>query len=466
MAQTDSGTRAATTYVAAGSRVIAVVSRGPAPHAASSYVTVPDVHGAEQGSALSRLQESGLETRVFSDYSSRHKRGRVTGHVPAAGTTVPAGTTAVLLVSSGPPEGDVAEVPLPDIVGLSEAEAAERLSSSGLAPHTVHDYSPNVPEGTVIAQLPDPAAATVVRRRPIWPWILGALAVLTVLALLLFWFLGRQADVPDVIGQTQTTAEQAIRDSGLSVGSVTTVVDEDAQAGTVIEQDPDAGQRVRRGTAVNLVVSGESPDVSVPNVVRTSEEEAVAALQAAGLEVEVTRAPSGMVPRGQVISQTPSAGQTVPAGTTVGIVVSEGERVENVQVPEVTGLTRQDAERALRDAGLQIAVAESPSEQVAADVVISQLPAAGESVAPGTTVGIVVSTGPPATGADAVEVPNLVGDQLQQAQAELQQLELQATPVGVAGTGRPRNEVVAQTPGGGESVPEGSTVVLFYSAGQ
>lgn len=451
--------------IATGSRVIIVVSRGPAPHAARSYVTVPDVIGAEQGSALTKLQEAGFEARVFSDYSSTVKRGRVMGQLPATGLTVPAGATGVVLSSSGPAAGDAPLVPLPDVVGLTEAEAVDTLANAQLSPQVVHDHSPSVAEGIVMAQLPDPSLQQAPPRRPIWPWVLAAAVAVILLALLAYLFLG-QAEVPDVLGQTQTTAEQNIEQAGLEVGEITTTTEiEDAEPGTVVEQSPEGGQQVRRGSTVNLVIAAEDEDVAVPNVIRMTEAEAVAALRDVDLLVEVTNAPSQMVDAGLVISQTPGAGQTVPRGTTVGIVVSEGERVENVQVPNVTGLTRQDAEQALTEAGLRVAVAESPSAEFPSGVVISQLPASGESVAPGTTIGIQVSTGPPESD-EQVGVPDVVGDSLAAGQNALSDAGLQSTTVAVAGTGRPANEIVAQTPSGGQQVAPDTTVVLFYSAGE
>lgn len=453
--------------VAAGSRVVIVVSRGHAPAAPTGYATVPDLIGVSQGDALGKLQDAGLEARVFNDYSDRVARGRVIGQLPVGGASLPEGSTEVLLVSSGAAE-PTSMVALPDVVGRTEAEALEALTRAQLSPQVVQEYSPTVPAGIVLGQLPDPAqvvAEPVRSGPPPWVWIAAGLALLG-LALLAFLLFGRgQVRVPDVTGVTIEEAEQRIEDAGLAVGSMEATESADAEQGTVLSQTPEAGMSVRRGTAVDLVVAGGIPDVRVPDVVGLEQEEAVAALEDAGFDVRTTEAPSNAVASGQVIQQTPAAGQTVPRGTTVGIVISTGPQVENVRIPNVVGLTRADAEAALEDAGLRIAAVENPSADVAEGVVMSQLPAAGDSVAVGTTVGIVVSSGEPADGS-RVEVPDVVGRPIAEAQPAIAGAGFNSEPVAVNGSGRPQNEIVAQSPRAGERVSPGSTIFIFYSSGQ
>ncbi len=117
--------------------------------------------------------------------------------------------------------------------------------------------------------------------------------------------------------------------------------------------------------------------VQVPDVRKQNQADATKALQDAGLVVSVTREFSNTVDKGLVISQSPTAGQKVPPGTTVGIAISEGPQVKNVDVPDVVGLKKADAENALKDAGLKVVVAESPSDDVAKGLVSAQLPASG-----------------------------------------------------------------------------------------
>jgi hypothetical protein len=139
------------------------------------------------------------------------------------------------------------------------------------------------------------------------------------------------------------------------------------------------------------------PPVSVPNVVGLSHAAAVTALNGAGLTLgTVTLASSATVPAGSEISQTPAAGATAAPGTRVNLTESTGPAT--VIVPNVVGLTQAAAVTALTGAGLTfgtVTLASSPTVQAGNE--ISQNPAAGTSVAPGTAVNVTESTGPAAT---------------------------------------------------------------------
>jgi RHS repeat-associated protein len=131
--------------------------------------------------------------------------------------------------------------------------------------------------------------------------------------------------VPDVVGQTQASAESAITGAGLAVGTVTTQSSGTVPAGSVISQDPAAGAQVAPGSAVNLVVSTGPALVAVPNVVGQTQASAESAVTGAGLAVgTVTTQSSGTVPAGSVISQDPAAGAQVAPGSAVNLVVSTG----------------------------------------------------------------------------------------------------------------------------------------------
>jgi hypothetical protein len=107
----------------------------------------------------------------------------------------------------------------------------------------------------------------------------------------------------------------------------------------------------------------------------------------------VTTASSPTVAAGSIISQAPAAGASVAPGSAVNLVVSTGPA--NVSVPNVVGLTQAAATTAITGAGLVVGtVTTASSPTVAAGSVISQNPVGGSSVAPGSAVNLVVSTGP------------------------------------------------------------------------
>lgn len=457
-----------TPYLASGSRVVLVVSKGEPERPPGGYVTMPDVTGRDQGDALSSLQAQGIEAHVFNDYSTEQPRGRVMGQLPAAGAGAAAGSEVTLMVSSGPfPNKSVATVPLPDVVGRPEAEAVATLEQAGFSPHIVRESSPSVPAGKVIAQLPNrDSLATTPKKSSAWIWVVIALLALALGVIAYFLFAGgKQVPVPDLTGKAQADAVKTLQDAGLKLGSVEPTESSDYDEGAVASQTPAPGTEVREGSAVDLIVVGGPELIEVPDVMKKSEAEATSQLEEAGFVVSKTEAPSSDVDKGFVVSQTPGAGQKVPKGTTIGIVVSQGKPVENVKIPDVVGLTREDAETTIKDAGLKAAIVENPSETVAQGVVISQVPGADEEVAKGTTMGVVVSSGPPASD-QTEQVPDLTGKTLAEAQAALNAASLGALPVPIDGTGKPANQIVAQSPEAGVEVAPGSTVVVFYASGK
>ena len=150
--------------------------------------------------------------------------------------------------------------------------------------------------------------------------------------------------------------------------------------------------------------------VVVPNVVGQSQAAASAAITAAGLTVgTVTMQSSSTVAAGDVISQSPATGASVTSGSAVNLVVSSGPA--QISVPNVVGLTQAAATTAITAAGLTVGtVTMQSSSSVAAGDVISQSPAAGASVASGSAVNLVVSSGP-ATYAVSVTVSGLASGQ-------------------------------------------------------
>ena len=206
-----------------------------------------------------------------------------------------------------------------------------------------------------------------------------------------------QVEVPDVTGQTRESAEQTLDEAGLGV-EVVTRNSSDVPSDSVIETDPPAGESVRRGSQVTLVVSSGPGRVSVPPVVGETKNAAEQQLSAVGLESSSSEEASDR-PAGEVISQSPDAGTRVEAGSTVDLVVSSGpEPVTEVDVPNVVGLTRADAVSNLRSLGLSPSVQEQPTDIEPQDGrVIDQNPGGGTTVKEGTrvvvTVGVFQSSG-------------------------------------------------------------------------
>lgn len=219
--------------------------------------------------------------------------------------------------------------------------------------------------------------------------ILLALLALAAAAGLGAWWYFTQEDttqVPSVEGLPLDSAVDRLQEEGLKADIVTQA--NDAPEGTVYRQDPGAGTEAEEGSTVQVLVSGGPTTKAVPNAVGVGEAEARDRLVAAGFEVE-TREVFAEEEPGQVTSQQPAAGADAEAGSTVTITVSKGTGL--VEVPNVVGLSRAEAEAELSSAKLQANVVEVPSAEPAGTVV-AQNPVGGQA-REGSAVRINVAQG-------------------------------------------------------------------------
>lgn len=168
------------------------------------------------------------------------------------------------------------------------------------------------------------------------------------------------------------------------------------EEGNVVYSEPRQGEAATHGQNVTIFVSAGPKLVRVPVLVSRQRQLAVQEIRARGLDPEVGEEESGL-PVGQVLRQTPSAGQELEPGATVGIVVSAGR--EEVKMPGVVGLERKAAVEEVRGAGLTPVVEEEETRNEAKiGLVTHQSPNGGSSLLPGEEVTLVV-------GRRAAEVP-------------------------------------------------------------
>ncbi len=196
--------------------------------------------------------------------------------------------------------------------------------------------------------------------------------------------------------------------------------------------------------------------IMVPDVVGKPRAEVLGQLEALGLRTVTSEEPNPDIARGDVIGTSPAIGSQLPPGSLVTVIVSSGR--ELTDVPDLTNLTAQDALEALEQAGLELNedIRKETSDTVPEGLVTSQHPAAGSQLSKGSKVIITVSEG-----REKVEVPSLVGLNVNQATATLAQLDLRATVTRVD-SDRPDGEVLAVA-GANTEVETGTTVELRVS---
>ncbi|MGD2093813.1 MAG: PASTA domain-containing protein [Phycisphaerales bacterium] len=292
-----------------------------------------------------------------------------------------------------------------------------------------------------------------------------ALAAAFVVSLLAMAAPAQDIMVPDVVGMNETDAGSAISSASLTMGFPSYACDNTVPAGLIISQSPSAGTLVSITTWVNVVVSTGPCEVTVPDITGVLLLDAGQALYGHHLVVgSVTWVCDDTATDGQIIGQSPSAGSIVPWDSSVDVVVSSGPCTTDVEVPDINGNTEFWAEYALDVCGLTLgSVTYVCNNTVMAGVVISQSPSAGSMVPVGSSVDVVITTGP-CTG-NEVTVPDVVGMSEDDAGTRIRSAGFTISWTHQYSDTVPEGHVISQDPQGGTSAPEGSDVSLVLSLG-
>jgi serine/threonine-protein kinase len=195
-----------------------------------------------------------------------------------------------------------------------------------------------------------------------------------------------------LVGASQDLAEQRITDAGLTVGTVTKEASDTVDTGLVINTNPVPGAQVAPGSKVDLVVSTGSNSVQVPDVTGMTQSRARDTLQAAGLAVGDVQTEDSAKEANTVIRTDPKADKDVNRGTPVTLVVSSGQ----INVPDVRGLSLDEAVKKLTGLGLQTDSRQQVDTTAPENTVIDQQPV-NQKVKAGTVVTLTYAVPPPAT---------------------------------------------------------------------
>ena len=270
---------------------------------AAKPVAVPDVDGSVERLAVQEITEAGLKALVERDSNDDGvKVGIVFEQLPNAGDRIERGNFVTIVVSTGP-----SKVRVPTVVGESRDQAVSQLTAAGLEPNVVPVNSLE-DVNTVLATAP--AAGTEV--------IVGTTVRVNVSK-------GpKPIAVPNVVGSPFESAESILQGVGFAVSRQD--VEDEADAGIVVGQNPAAGTQQGKGSVITLQVS-EGPGTSqIPDVTSQTEADAVAQLGQSGFEAQVVEE---IVEDenfdGLVLSQDPEGGTEAEQGTTVVIVVGRFE---------------------------------------------------------------------------------------------------------------------------------------------
>jgi serine/threonine-protein kinase len=262
-----------------------------------------------------------------------------------------------------------------------------------------------------------------------------------------------KVDVPDVT--TGNPEFQSAADELEALGFKVERVDESnltVPVGRVFEQDPPAGEKLRKGGVVTLKVSGAK--VTIPgDLVGQGYDAAQAKLQTLDLVVTKKEQETGDKPPNTVLAVNPPGGTEVDRGSSVELTVS---KELPIPVPLVKGQDQAAAINTLQMAGFGVEIKAMENATVPQGTVIDTNPVGGTKIPRGSTVTVIVSTGP-----TAVEIPNTIGKSQTDAQNQLTGAGFNVVVNFGPGT---MGKVVAQSPSGGQA-PPGTTVTITVGNG-
>lgn len=290
---------------------------------------VPDVRGMSANEAVTALERSGFRSELYYTKNDMVPAGMVLGQAPRRGR-IPKGLTVGLDISE-----QYRFLRVPNIVGLPMDEACRMLEETGFRWVCSESFSSKVKEGVVISQKFAPGDMVKERHQFHFTVSKGPETVV----------------VPDVEGLSVDRARVRIVHYGLKY-AVREFFHDTVKAGKVFNQSYHAGQQVERGTKVILEVS-KGPDLrTVPSLVGMQPDWVEWKLNISGFGVKYIWQYTDCEPGGVVTAQYPDGGSKLRRNGEVTVTVSVPYGF--VPVPDVTGMTRAQAEKTLSDAGLAL----------------------------------------------------------------------------------------------------------------
>ena len=273
-------------------------------------------------------------------------------------------------------EEEEGNIKVPDLLGMTEDEAAEALKKQNLGYKVIGtESSSKYAEGQVCNQSPK-SGKKVTENSTVKITISSGEG---------------SKSIPNVIGATEADATNSLQAAGykvnVSYGHSSTVA-----AGQVISQSPDSSQKGQAGDTITISVSQGPDEIDMPNVVGSTKDAAVAELQSKGFTVTINEEDK-LEAAGTVVGQNPVAGTKLSSGSAVIIAISTGH--VQVTAPDVRGMDPKTAVDTLRAAGFNGEIKQEPREGEYGKVVSTTVTPPGTQFPSNTGITIYVGNTPP-----------------------------------------------------------------------
>ncbi|MGI6735757.1 MAG: protein kinase domain-containing protein [Anaerovoracaceae bacterium] len=207
------------------------------------------------------------------------------------------------------------------------------------------------------------------------------------------WF-AEKARIPDLRGMTYSQAKKAASVDGFKLKKGEMVYNKKYEAGEITSQSPTPGTEAEDGTVIIVNICKGEEEGTVPKLVGLDKEKAVELIKELGFEVGPITERTTTDPAGLVLEQNPEPGQIVEPGSTISLIVSDGQGKAQTTVPDLLGKTKAQAIKALEAAGLSAGtVSRKYSSDYEKGQVMEQQYGEGTKLDEGSTVNFTVSRG-------------------------------------------------------------------------
>ncbi|MBE7010594.1 MAG: Stk1 family PASTA domain-containing Ser/Thr kinase [Ruminococcaceae bacterium] len=238
--------------------------------------------------------------------------------------------------------------------------------------------------------------------------ISGIVAGFVIVAMLVFGFKfiggldqAEKLELPDFTGLTIEEAKQMVVNSQLSFEIEKEEVSANLKPGAIISHSPGEGKMVKENAVIKVVISKGEGEFPMPDLTNRKQEAAEEILDEKGLRYSVVTEVSETIPEGYVTRQTPEAGIYIDKATTITVYVSSGKEKTTVEVPNLLGLSEEEAKIALLESGLTYGDIIREESSKKKGTVISQSVRPGYELKEKSSIDIKVSSGGKESGATA-----------------------------------------------------------------
>jgi len=451
--------------------------------------TVPEVKEKELSDAEALVKDADLKVLIVGkENSDEIAKNLVLSQKPHGGKTVNKGTDVKITISAG-----AATVFMENYIGLSKEEGISSLEECGLG-YLTEEGESVVKPGCVFAQSIEEGEEVEKSSQ----------VTLKISTGIPNYDKSKDTTVPNIVNDSWETACNKVRDKHLYIFVTKYVFDKAVPKGCVIEQDKKPDSKVKEGDEIGVKVSLGIEMIRVPDMEYKSGEDAIRELEGLGFEVEKVEQDSEDVADGLVISMSMNPGEEVPATTdgkkpTIIVYISKGRSEiaststteattegkangetpggtsqnpggnkgdngkkdssapakKQVSVPSLSGMSKTEAESALKKAGLSGSFSYVSGDKKDDGKVVGQSPSSGK-----VDVGSVVSVSICKYNAVTVAVPNVKGKKEADAKSEITGQKLSVKVVYQNGKKSDDGKVMNQSPASGEKVAEGSEVLI------